>query len=181
MMLLDLKKIHKTIRIILITIPVLIFIWILNKNCVFSDSLETVYRFDKNNPIISILKPSGRILKVEKNDDGDYSQKIIIDPVYFDLYLPTTKFKNAKFIFAYQKPENQIIKIGPQIFNKGWNYHLEELKCEKKENNWCLGRLNFDLSKTYLKDRKIKFMISAPGLDKSKEYIKISQINLILE
>ncbi|MCK5460239.1 hypothetical protein KAI52_03930 [Candidatus Parcubacteria bacterium] len=175
------NKFHKIIRIILIIIPVLTFIWLLDKNCVFSDSLETVYRFDENSPIISILKPSGRVLKVERDESGDYWQKMIIDPVYFDLCLPTTKFKNAEFIFAYQKPKNQIIKIGPQIFNDGWNYHLEELKCEKIENGWCISKLNFDLSKVYIKDRKIKFMISAPGLDKSGEFVKISQINLILE
>lgn len=177
----DLKKFHKTIRAILIIIPILIFIWILDKNCVFSNRLETIYRFNKNSPIISILKPAGRVLKVEKGDDNDYSQKMIIDPVYFDLYLPTTKFKNAEFIFIYQKPKDQIIKIGPQIFNDSWSYHLEELKCEKKENEWCIGKLNFDLSRAFIKNRKIKFMISAPNLDKSGEYIKISQINLILK
>ena len=174
------SKLHKTIRIILIAIPILTFVWLLDKNCAFSDSLETVYRFDKNSPIISILKPEGRVLKVELDESGDYWQKMIIDPVYFDLYLPAMKFKNAEFIFAYQKPKDQIIKIGPQIFNDGWNYYLKELKCEKTENGWCIGRLNFDLSKTYIKDRKIKFMISAPNLDKSGESVKISQINLEL-
>ena len=174
-------KFHKTIRVILIVIPILTFIWLLDKNCVFSDSLKTVYRFDKNNPIISILKPSGRVLKVEQDKNGDYWQKMIIDPVYFNLYLPAAKFKSAEFIFVFQKSENQAIKIGPQIFNDGWSYYLEELKCEKIENGWCIGKLNFDLSKTYIKDKKIKFMISAPNLDKSGECIKISQINLELK
>ncbi|MEA2065172.1 MAG: hypothetical protein U9O66_02650 [Patescibacteria group bacterium] len=174
-------KINKIIRVILIAIPILTFIWLLDKNCFFSDSLKVVYKFDKNSPVISILKPAGRVLKIEQDKSGDYWQKMIIDPVYFSLYLPTTKFKNAEFIFVFQKPENQIIKIGPQIFNDSWGYYLEELKCEKTEGEWCIGKLNFDLSKTYIKDRKINFMISAPNLDKSGEFVKISQINLKLE
>ncbi|NCF75489.1 MAG: hypothetical protein GWO87_03325 [Xanthomonadaceae bacterium] len=173
------KIARQLIRIILILLPILAFVFLVDKNFALSGKIEAVYNFDKNNPIISILKPSGRALKIEKNKNNDYSQSIIIDPVYFDLYLPT-KFQKVKLIFIYQKPKNQIIKVGPQIFNDGWNYYLKELKSKKKIGNWEVAELDFNLNKVFLKDRKIKFMISAPGLDKSGQKIKITRIKAIL-
>ena len=178
-MLFNLDKLHKIIRVVLIAIPIFAFLWLLDKNFVLSGTLETVYGFDKNNPIISVLKPAGRVLQIEQNKQGDYWQPIIIDPVYFDLHLPT-KFKQATLIFVYQTPKDQIVKVGPQIFSDDWSYYLQELRCESKEREWCISEVYFDLTKAYLNNRKIKFMISAPGLDKTGQQIKISQINLIL-
>ena len=170
---------RQLIRIILISLPILAFVFLVNKNFAFSGKTEAVYSFDKNNPIISILKPSGRALKIEKDASNDYTQSIIIDPVYFDLYL-STKFQKVKLIFVYQKPENQIVKVGPQIFDDTWNYYLKELKSEKKINNWDVAELDFDLDKVFIKDRKLKFMISAPKLDKSGQEIRITSIKAIL-
>lgn len=175
----NLKIIHKLIKIFLISLPILAFVFLVDKNFAFSGKTEAVYNFDKNNPIISILKPSGRALAIEKDLNKDYFQLIIIDPVYFDLYL-STKFQKVKLIFIYQKPKNQILKIGPQIFDDEWNYYLKELKSEKKINNWNVAEVDFDLNKVFIKDRKLKFMISAPDLDKSGQEIKITSIKAIL-
>ncbi len=176
---LSLKAIHKIIRIILIAIPILVFVWLLDKNFVFSGHLESVYNFEKNNPIISILKPAGRALGVERDESGDYSQAIIIDPVYFDLYLPT-KFKKAKLIFTYKAPEKQKIKVGPQILGEGWNYYLLDLNCKERISGWCISALQFDLTRAFVKNRKLNFMISAPGLDKSGKEIVITEIRAVL-
>ena len=175
----NLKIAHQLIRIILISLPILAFIFLVNKNFAFSGITKAVYNFDKNSPIISILKPSGRALAIEKDANNDQFQQIIIDPVYFDLYL-STKFQKVKLIFIYQKPKNQILKIGPQIFYDGWNYYLKELKSEKKIGNWEVAELDFDLNKVFIKDRKLKFMISAPELDKSGNEIQITSIKAIL-
>ena len=83
------KIAYQLIRIILIFLPILAFVFLVNKNFALSGKTETVYNFDKNNHIVSILKPSGRALAIEKNINNDYFQQIIIDPVYFDLYLST--------------------------------------------------------------------------------------------
>ncbi|MEA2089106.1 MAG: hypothetical protein U9O55_04715 [Patescibacteria group bacterium] len=175
----NLKITYWLIRIFLISLPILAFVFLINKNFAFSGKTEAIYNFDKNNPIISILKPSGRALAIKKDENNDYFQQIIIDPVYFDLCLPT-KFQKVKLFFIYQKPENQILKIGPQIFDDNWNYYLKELKSEKKINDWQTAELNFDLSKVFVKNRKVKFMISAPDLDKSGNEIKITSIKAIL-
>lgn len=175
----NLGKKEKIIRIVLILIPFFVLGWLANKNFVFSGAMETTYNFDKNNPFISILKPAGRSLGVEKGGNGDYTQKIIIDPVYFDLYMPT-KFKKAYFTFVFKAPQDRSIKVGPQVFASGWNYYLEGLNCDKKLGDWCIGEISFDLEKTYIKDKKINFIISSPGLDVSEEEIELTQIKVIL-
>ena len=95
----NIKKTKKIFRIVLMIIPFLVFLWLISKNFVFSGVMEATYNFDKNNAFISILKPAGRALGVERDSSGDYTQKIITDPVYFDLYIPT-KFRTAYFTFS---------------------------------------------------------------------------------
>jgi len=175
----NLGKKEKIIRVVFILIPFLALGWLIQKNFVFSGVMEATYNFDKNNALISILKPAGRALGVEKNNNGDYTQRVIIDPVYFDLYMPT-KFKKAYFTFVFMAPEGRSIKVGPQVFGSGWNYHLEDLNCDKKIGDWCVGEISFDLEKTYKKDKKVNFIISSPGLDVSGEEIELTQIKVIL-
>lgn len=176
---LNIEKIYKILKTILILIPIITFVWIIDRNFVFSGHMNTSYTFDKNNPFTSILTPAGRALKIERNDFGDYSQKIIIDPVYFNLYSPT-KFKTAKFTFTYKNPLNRDIKIGQKIFNDDWSYWFENLRCDENIGGWCVGRVEFDLTKASLDKRNIKFMISSPGLDKSGGEIEITTIEVEL-
>ncbi len=176
----DFNKAHKKIRIILISVPVIFFIFIICKNFIFWGELESVYGFDKNNPVISILKPAGRSLKVEKDEFGDYYQSIIIDPVYFDLYMPTS-FKKVELIIKYKTGDEQIVKVGPQVFGGGWNYWLMDLDCDNIVGGWCVSRLEFDITKVFAPNRKINFMISSPELDVSGNKIDITEIKAVLK
>jgi hypothetical protein len=173
------EKKLKIIRIVLLLIPFFVLGWLIQKNFVFSGQMEAAYNFDKNNPFISILTPAGRTLGVEKYVNSDYTQKIIVEPVYFDLYMPT-KFNKANFTFIYKAPSGRSVRVGQQIFDSGWNYHFEDLNCEKIINSWCVGNINFDLSKAYIEDKKINFIISSPGLDVSGEDIELTQIKVVL-
>ncbi|MBT4277268.1 hypothetical protein HOD96_00765 [Candidatus Falkowbacteria bacterium] len=175
----NLNKLHKIIRVILISLPILTLVFLVYKNFAFSGKLETSYGFDKNNPVISILKPAGRALKVEQDNSGDYFQSIIIDPVYFDLHMSTT-FKAVELTFVYNAPEEQKVKVGPQLKGGDWIYAMEDLECSEKENNWCVTKLKFDLRNTLIQERKLNFIISSPGLDKSDKQIKISEIKAVL-
>lgn len=175
----NLSKLHKIIRIFIIAIPVVVLAWIINKNFVFSGRMKAEYNFDKTSPFISVLKPAGRALEIERDNSGDYFQKIVIDPVYFDLYTPA-KFSSVKLVFFYEAPEGRVVKIGPQVFGSGWNYYLQDLACEKKFNNWCVAELDFDLAGVFRDKKKINFIISSPGLDTGGQEIKITKIKAIL-
>lgn len=176
----DFDKVRKKIRIILIIIPIVFFIFILCKNFVFWGELEAVYSFDKNNSIISILKPAGRSLKVERGENGDYYQAVIIDPVYFDLHMPTN-FKSVELTFKYRVDGSRGVSVGPQVFGGGWNYWLMELDCDNIVDGWCLSSLEFDITKVFAPQRKINFMISSPGLDVSNNQIIITEISAVLK
>ncbi len=174
----NLKKAEKIIRFFLIGIPIIGLVFLIGKNFVFSGEIKTTYTFKKNNPYISIFKPAGRVKKIEERNN-DYFQTIVIEPVYFDLYAPL-RFKKAHFVFIYKKSKNQVLKIGPQIFGEGWQYRLKELKCEKKEKDWCVDEIDYDLSNVYWRNRKVKFIVSAPNLEKNKEEIVFTEIQLKL-
>ncbi len=173
------SKLRLIIRIVLIVLPIAGLAFLVNKNFVLSGEISSAYDFSLPSPFISLLRPAGGVLKIEQEQSGDYWQRMVIDPVYFDLYAPV-RFKKAQFVFFYKAPEGRTIKVGPQIFGEGWNYWLEELKCEKKLGEWCVGKLEFDLSKAFYKDKKIKFMISSPGLDKSGQEIGFTEIRVKL-
>lgn len=175
----NLTKLRKIIRIFLIAISVVALAWIINKNFVFSGQMEAEYNFDKTSPFISVLKPAGRALKIERDASGDYFQRIIIEPVYFDLYMPA-EFNKAKFTFIYEASEGRGVKVGPQVSGSDWNYKTKELACDNKYGDWCVAELKFDLTSVFRDEKKINFIISSSGLDKSGEEIKITKIRAIL-
>ncbi len=172
------RKIYLGCRLIIFILPFLGLLFLLNKNFVFSGHLTAVYNFQKSNPIISPLSPPGRVLKIEK-DGPYYIQKMVINPVYFSLFLPT-KFRRVKLSFLYWRPAGKEIKVGGQLKMGGWHYYLKKLPCQPLGNGWCAGSVDFSFNRLLERQKKVKFMISAPWLASSTQPIIFAQIKAAL-
>lgn len=174
-----LQRWRKIIRIILIIIPVLIFLWLVNKNLVPSGHLEASYNFSEQSPFISRLYPAGRVLGVEKNGEGQYYQSIIIDPVYFKVHLPVN-FERAKIRLKFQTDKVNNLWLGYQI-GPDFQYYFKNVAPTEREDFWQVAEVDFNLQSAYIKDNKLKFAISSPRLDEYEGEIRINSIKIILE
>jgi len=102
---------YKTIKIILILIPIVGFVWLVNKNLAFSGQLTVKYDFSKKSAFISELYPNSRVSSVQRDEQGEYFQALTSHPVYFDLKMPRT-FNQAEIIIKYKNSDNPIFEIG---------------------------------------------------------------------
>lgn len=173
------KKWHKRIRLILIIIPILILGWLVNKNLVPSGKLMASYNFREISPFISRLYPVGRVLGVEQNKNGDYYQSVAIDPVYFKVYLPVS-FERAKIILKFQTNKVNNLRLGYQI-GPDFQYYFKNVIPIRREGEWQVAEVNFNLQNAYIKDNKLKFAVSSPHLDEYEGEIKIHSIEVVLE
>lgn len=119
------KKNILFIKIIILLIPVLVFVWIFNKQYAPLGKLEVVYDFSKESPFISDLYPELRTDGIEK-EDGDYLNTIHEDTVYFDLILPRLyKKARVKVVFKGTSP---IFDIGGEKEKDVWAFEMRPLE-----------------------------------------------------
>lgn len=146
------EKILKIIRIIIIVIPILVLGYLVDKNLVLTGHLEVSRNFQKLSPFISEFSPLERLGEVEKDENGDYYQTIIGEPVFFRLTMPRI-FKTARVEVTY-KSEAPVFELGAQLAPLGVNYEfkplqnlmLENLKWEKLQEE---GIILFQKNKKY--------------------------------
>jgi len=122
-----LNKLHKIIRIILILLPIFILSYLLDKEFVFSGKLVVVKNFRNNSPFISDFFPWERVGDIKRDEQRNYYQSIISEPVYFDLKLPRP-FKKAKVEITYQNDNLPFFQIGAQASPYEWEYQLKPLE-----------------------------------------------------
>lgn len=88
------------------------------------------YYFDNKPTLISEFSPSGRALEREQNSaNGEFYQRIIIDPVYFSIDLPSP-YPQADVTIEYQNPSQNIIQLGLRLDDDedAWNYSYQPLE-----------------------------------------------------
>jgi hypothetical protein len=175
----NLKRWYKIIRIILIIVPTLTFLWLVNKNLVPSGKLSANYNLQELSPFISRLYPTGRVLGVEKDKEGQYYQSIIIDPVYFKVHLPVS-FQKAHLILKYQTDKVDNFRLGYQV-GPGFQYYFKNVVPTEREGFWQVAEVDFNLANAYIKDNKSRFALSSPYLDEQGGEIKINSIEVVLE
>lgn len=114
------EKILKIIRIIIIIIPILVLGYLIEKNLILTGHLEVSKNFKKLSPFISEFSPLERLGEVKKDENGDYYQTIIGEPVFFRLTMPKI-FKTARVEVIY-KSEAPVLELGAQLA-KAQNTH----------------------------------------------------------
>jgi len=125
-------KLKIKIRILLWMIFLLFLAWLLYMGIVPSGKISYSYDFSKDNSFISRLGPITRVEGVNLD-----SQKIIADPVYFNLHTPR-KFNKAK-LGIYYKTDNTprpIMEAGVMVDKTIWRYDLKPVN-NKIINELC--------------------------------------------
>jgi len=119
------KKILIAIKLILWCLPLLLFIWVLDKNFVPRGQLEVKYDITKESKLVRNFasKEKDKLIGT-KNKPGheDYFQLITTSPVYFDVKVPRS-FQKAVVSLKYQNPNSQpAIKLGVKQANEAYYY-----------------------------------------------------------
>jgi len=173
-------KYYKHIKTILIFIPVIILAVLVYKDICPLGVLEVEYDLCRESPFFSKLSPGGRVLEIEKKK-GYCEQKMVIDPVYFDVRLPQS-FRKAEMEIWYQKSNAETpLKIGPRLNPDAWAWDLQDVIFYAPMADWSIGKANFDLTKTKMDNNRIRFLISSTGLDESDKNIKFRYIKIRFE
>lgn len=96
-----------------------------------------VYDYSDTGNYISEFTPTGRALAREQNsENGEYYQRIIIDPVYFTVDLPSA-YPEATVTIEYQSPEQSITQLGLRLTDDDtlWSYDFHTLENKFIDNS----------------------------------------------
>jgi len=107
---------------------VFLVVWLFYKDLVVSGHLSATYDFQTKSPFISVLQPNDRVeAPVLKN--GEYTQAVIGDPVYFNIRAPQN-FQRADVTIVYKSFGYPIVEIGALADTKRTVYDLQPLENE---------------------------------------------------
>jgi hypothetical protein len=173
-------KYYKYLQIILILIPIIILGILFYKDFNPQGYLKVSYDFCHPTAFISEFSPHGRVLDVEKikSATNDYcQQKMVIDPVYFDVRLPQN-FSSATLKLWYQKSANIPLKIGPAINLNNWQWQLKDINYLGSSAGWQSGYADYNLSQLKLDNNRLRFLVSSPGLDVSHTEVVFKKMEI---
>ena len=167
---------YKIIKIMLILIPIIILAVLVYKDFNPSGYLKVGYDFCREEPFISKFSPLGRVLAVERIN-GACSQKMVIDPVYFDVRLPQ-RFNEVRLTIWYKKLSETKLQIGPAIDLSAWQWQLKDINYIRNEGNWQIGQTSYDLFLTQIDHNRLRFLVSSPNLADSGQEVIFKKIEL---
>lgn len=121
------KSIFRIFRFIIYTVPIIVFSWLVYKDLVISGILEAEYDFSHPSPFISVLRPQGRLSEIMIDDQGNAYQKIVDQPVYFDVRLPR-RFDTATVRLRYKNSDQRVFEIGAMVDKRLWQFDLKPVE-----------------------------------------------------
>ncbi len=170
-------KHYRYVKIILISLPIFILAVLLYKDFNPAGQLTVVYDFCRPTPFISGLSPHGRVLSIEKKD-GQCSQSMVIDPVYFDVRLPQSFSSVDLTLWYHSDPPDVAFKIGPAINARAWQWNLRNLSLLARSSNYSIGRASYTLNNNPKNQQPLRFMISSPSLHSKGARITFYRLKL---
>lgn len=165
--------------IILIIIIILAFCWLFYLDFVPGENFSVSYNFCEKQAKVSELSPGDRLFPIEKFS-GWCQQKIAGSPVYFDVRTPQY-FKSAMVEVKYKNPAGQKFQFGPQTIKNEWQWLLVDVEEIGEEGEWTIGRAEFDLRGVYQNSPMMRWLVSAPDIEKAGQPITISEIKITFE
>ncbi len=172
-------KPYNYFRSTLIAIPIVILAVLVYKDINPSGYLYAEHDFcTLHHPMISKFSPHGRILDIDKNDVG-CTQRMVIDPVYFDVRMPQT-YDQARIKLWYKKDNSVPLRIGPAMDLDAWQWQLKDIQYYKTKGEWQFGLARYDISGVDYDGNDLRFLISSPGLDENQSQIVFNKIQIEL-
>ncbi len=180
------------IKAILILIPIVALGYFGYRYINPSGTLEINYDFcNEATPYMSGLSPNGRVLDIEELKAQNPKPKIrclqrmVIDPVYFDVRLPQS-YRKVTLEVTLDKDPEQEIGIGVGIDPDNWKWEFDNSKSRisnLKSNNevYYVYETELDLSDAKFEDNRYRFIISSPGLDGAEEKVTFYNVKLRFE
>lgn len=171
----------KKIRIALITLGVIIFLFIGYQNFAFDGELEGVYGNHKRSAFISNLTPTSRLLKT---DNKELIGAMKLEPVYLDLRL-TRPFESLKLELIYKKPQDVKLLVGHLVDKADWRFFNKSVDeySEVLVDGWSKAIIDYDITTAQEENENIyKLGFSSPGLDAKnlEEAIQVKDVKLTL-
>lgn len=173
---------YRSIRMILIAIPVVVLFWLITKDFAFSGKLSVAYDFSHDSPFVKRLWPPGRLRDITYDKKThDYFQRMFVEPVTFDVRLPR-KFQAATVDLVYKKDEAQPLRLGVRLDPEKWSWAIYDVKPISQEGEWMVGRVRFDdLTTADFSGQKLHFLVNAPGLFEAGREITLTEIRVTVE
>jgi len=164
---------------ILIIIILIAFGWFLVLDFVPGSNFVVFYNFCDKQAKVTELSPGDRLFPIEKFE-GWCQQKIAASPVYFDVRVPQY-FTKATVEVKYKNTAGQKFQFGPQTIKNEWQWLLVDVKQIGTEGEWQIGRAEFDLRGVYQNSPRMRWLVSAPEIEKVGQPIVISEIKITFE
>lgn len=157
-----------------------LFLWVADQNISFSGYKSIDYVFGDPGPVISELQPVSRMSSKEYNSDGTSFQKMLEDPVYFDLITPLP-YQRAKIRLLFSNHTSIPLRLGVRGSGSA-DYILGNMSEDSNDGRWTEGHIDIDLSQAAWEKGKYRFVLSVPGLVRGndEEYVALSSINIQL-
>lgn len=166
---------HTYVRVVLFAAVGTVFIFYFINDLNPSGELSVSYNFCKPSPYISALSPLGRVLNIDKKE-GYCVQRMVIDPVYVDVRLPQ-RYDTVAMVLVYQNPDGVSLRAGPWTSTAEWQWDLKPFeKIEEGEIGWHTAVTMFDILNAPMERRRLRFMLSAPGLSESGKEVVIREL-----
>ena len=169
-------KFYKVIRLIIIAAPVILFVFLFYRYLIPSGKLAVNYDFCNESPFISRLSPDGRVLPIEK-EQAFCQQKMVIDPVYFDVRLPQS-FRQAEIFLEYKKPPEQSLMLGVRNSLDAWSWQVKDVVGYVDQSGRSYAQVFFDLQGAVLENKRLRFIISSPGLETKNQEITFYSLKI---
>ncbi|MFA4873236.1 MAG: hypothetical protein WC659_04860 [Patescibacteria group bacterium] len=160
-------------RKIFLSVIILFFLYFFIRDLNPSGARDIKYDFCRPSPYVSELSPLGRVLAIEKTEDFCY-QRMVIDPVYVDVRLPQS-YDAVTVSAVYKKPRSQTLSLGVRASLYEWQWKMETL-ISAVHNDWQTQEVHFDITALPLERRRIRFIISSPGLGDSGKEIEFREL-----
>jgi hypothetical protein len=154
--------------------------YLVDKELVISGKLIVKKDFGHGSPFILDLLPWQRVAEIKKDDQGNYSQKILDQPVYFDLNLPQ-RFDKGTAEITYKNDSIDcptLFQIGGQATPNDWEYAMKPLE------NQNLDQLDWprvEENDVVLYEREKKFNTIDEFLNNLPDISKIAVYNYKLD
>ena len=174
-----LMKYYFIVKTFLILIPIIFFSAIIYNFFALSGYFFAEHDFSQENPFVKSLYPALRLEDTEKDVSGRFFQKIIADPVYFDVKTPL-HFQKAKVTVEFQKENQNIIELGGTVDYNARNYILKPLDNEVVnqlflDKNW--NQKNDDGIILFQKKSAKQFFSAEDALSNLDDYSKLALYN----